>query len=59
MLDDHAIHNLGLYLLNSMPLISAYDGLDAFEQLYQRRVTSYSLVVKRGTTTLTFSYVLD
>lgn len=45
--------------LNTMPLNSVQDGFDAFVTLYQGGVTSYTLKVKRGTSTLTFLYLID
>lgn len=45
--------------LNSMPLNGVYDAFDAFYALYATGVTSYSLVVRRGTTNITLLYVLN
>lgn len=45
--------------LNGMPLITADDGFDAFDTLYRGGTTSYSLVVKRGTSNITLSYLID
>jgi hypothetical protein len=45
--------------LNGMPLVSVYDGMDAFQALYNGGVTSYTLVVKRGTSNITLYYLID
>lgn len=45
--------------LNTKPLNSVQDGFDAFVTLYQGGVTNYTLKVKRGTSTLTFLYLID
>ena len=45
--------------LNTMPLRTVDDGLDAFQQLYLQGVTSYTLQVRRGTNNITLSYLID
>jgi len=45
--------------LNGMPLVSVYDAYDAFNSLYLAGKTTYTLSVKRGTNTITFSYRIN
>ena len=45
--------------LNGMPLLTVQDGFDVFTAKWQTGVTSYTLAVTRGGSTVTLSYVLD
>ena len=45
--------------INGKPLEDLTDGAQAFGELYLAGATTYALVVKRGTSTLTLYYVID